>query len=212
MKTNFNECGPHVALMKAMGDQPDDTPLHLEVTDELIGEDSAGESVDIPLGLNSSEHLARLVNDNIKVGDPSPMTILDDLTGQLSDGKWENSPRMERYWLHMEFAGETGEIVLRTPKGGTTWLGRYVENPFLAPREIGKGMEGDPMKVRTWLAKHLKALVQDEVGAAGWSRDNETELDYFSKGTTVAMVYAVYDVLLGRPAKGKSLYYDIFKA
>ena len=198
-------------MLKAMGDQLDDEPLQLEVTDELLGEESVADSVDIPLGLNSSEHLARLVNDNIKSGDPSPMTILDDLIGQLSDGKWENSPRMEKYWLHMEFVGETGEIVLRTPKGGITWLGKHVENPFLAPREIGKGMEGDPMKVRTWLAKHLKALVQGEVGSAGWSRDNETELRGFSRGTTVAMVYAVYDILLGRPAKGKSLYYDIFK-
>lgn len=202
--------GKHVylvrrSLVKMNELSKDDEPLTLEVTDDLLDEATGDAMIDIPLGLNSSEHLARLVNDNIKRGDPSPMTILEDLKGQLSDGKWENNPRMGKYWLNMDFEGESGEVMLRTPKGG-------VENPFLAPREIGKGMEGDPMKVRTWLAKHLKALVQGEVGSAGWNRDNETELKCFSRGTTVAMVYAVYDILLDRPAKGKSLYYDIFKA
>ena len=187
-----------------MNKLPEDDVDELEVLDEDFdpGLNGTEKFLDIPLGLNANEDMTQLANPDAKPG-ICPKSILEDLEGQLSDGKWENTPAMEKYWLNMDFADNNGEIVLRTRKGGTTWQGKYVYNPFLGV---------DAMWVRTWLAKHLKILAQDEVGSEGWKRDNEQPLSSFSDGTTVAMVYAVYDILKDRPARGKSIYYDAFQA
>ena len=70
------------------------------------------------------------------------------------------------------------------------------------------------MKTREWIANHLKALVKDELASSNdWRRDNEQELNYFDDGTTVAMVYAVYDILKNRPPRGdKNIWFSAFKA
>lgn len=170
---------------------------------EFVVEDGEGT---FRMGLNSAEGLARLVNPDLPNGNPSPMTILNDLVGQLSDGMWENTPAMTKYWMNMKFEDSSGEIVLKTNPQLQEYRGKYYTNPFFTK------LAGDPGRIKEWIANHLKVLVKDEVGDKGWDRSNERELEYFSEGTTVAMVYAVYDILKARPERNKNLYYDAFKA
>ena len=180
---------------------------------KLISESEEADYVCIPLGLTADEDVAKKVNPDVD-GNPSPWSILDDLRGQLSDGKWENSPRMEKFWNYFNLEDVGGELNLKVPtkhiedynhykRGGSL----YITNGFLDKYD---GLGGDPKKIREWLANHIKMVVQDEVGKAGWKRDNEMRLDYFDIGTTVAMVYAVYDILKARPGRNKNKYFTAF--
>ena len=202
MKKKFAKSGPHCRWASENGLLFDPGEV-LDEKDEVVVEDEDGT---FRLGLNSATGLARIVKPNLKNGDPSPTTILDDLVGQLSDGMWENTPAMTKYWINMHFDDSSGELVLKTNPQMQEYGGKYYTNPFYT--KLG----GDVSRIREWLANHLKVLVKDEVGDKGWDRTNEQELDYFSQGTTVAMVYAVYDILKNRGDKGKNPYYDAFKA
>ena len=170
------------------------------------------ETVKIPLGLTADKEIMGLVKPDAYGKDAdvskmrSPWTILEDLRGQLSDGMWENSPAMLKYWLFMDFEDDGGELTLVTPRSPINWMNKWYYNGFLY------NLDEDPQKIREWLANHLKKIVYAEVGAKEWRRDNERELQYFKDGTTVAAVYATYDILKGRPARGKSIYYDAFQA
>ena len=190
-----------------MNELPGDDVDELEVLDEDFdsGLNGPEKFLDIPLGLNANEDMTQLANPDAKPG-ICPKSILEDLEGQLSDGKWENTPAMEKYWLFMEIGEKNGELTLHTSVKPKPYMAKFVYNGFLD--KLG----GVPGKIREWLAKHLKILVQDEVGSEGWKRDNEQPLSSFNDGTTVAMVYAVYDILKDRPARGKSIYYDAFQA
>lgn len=57
----------------------------------LIRESEEADYVFIPLGLTADKNIVKSVKPDVD-GNPSPWSILDDLSGQLSDGKWENSP------------------------------------------------------------------------------------------------------------------------
>lgn len=187
--------------------------LTLRQIKRLIRESEIVEYVNIPLGLTADKNAALAVKGDIE-GDPSPWSIVDDLYGQLSDGKWENSRAMEKWWMPVRIVDNgKGELCLRVQKGPIKlgWNGRYVdtaENPYV-------DFEGrfDAMKIREWIANHLKVLVKDELSPSEWRRDNEEKLDYFDAGTTVAMVYAVYDILKNRPPRGdKNIWFSAFKA
>lgn len=180
---------------------------------KMISESEEADYVYIPLGLTADKNIVKSVKPDID-GNPSPWSILDDLSGQLSDGMWENSPQMDKYWNYFYLEDVNGQLNLKVPtkhiedryrykRGGSL----YITNGFLDKYD---GLGGDPKKIRNWLANHIKMIAQDEVGKAEWKRDNETQLDYFDSGTTVAMVYAVYDILKGRPGRGKSPYFSLF--
>ena len=123
----------------------------------LIRESEIVEYVNIPLGLTADKNAALAVRGDIE-GDPSPWSIIQDLYGQLSDGKWENSKAMEKWWRPVRIVDNgKGELCLRVQKGLVKlgWNGRYVdtaENPYVD--YFGRV---SAMKTREWIANHLKA-------------------------------------------------------
>lgn len=113
------------------------------------------------------------------------LAILQSVIGQMSDGIWENSPSVERYWRNMKIERDkdTGEIIINV----ASWL-------FMT--------EADCLK---YMAQKIKQIVKKEKEWSNnkieWNRLCSEELDYFRDGPMVGSVYYVYDRLLGRNTK-----------
>lgn len=127
--------------------------------------------------------------------------VLDSVIGQLSDGIWENSPAMEKYWRTLDIVKENGTLCFKVvgqgyvdkrfdPNGRNR--SRYIDSPWR-----GKSDE----EVLKWFAQKVKQVVKTEItygSSAKWDRNDTTELDYMSSGITVKDAYKVYDALLKR--------------
>ncbi len=118
---------------------------------------------------------------------------LDPVFGQLSDGKWENSARMEPYWMCNSLTDKGIEMERQNSHYGrkTYW------NPLYDMTDE---------QVRFWFADKLKAVVKDWLKDNGykaedWSRVNNDKVDYLRSGQTVAGAYKVYDSLKGRESQ-----------
>lgn len=125
------------------------------------------------------------------------LAYLDPVMGQLSDGMWENSPRMEPFWICNSLTKEGIEM----EQFNTTFSSRRRHtNPLYYLSDI---------EVRNWFADKLKAVVKQwlkDGGNGEWSRINHEEVDYLRDGQTVAGAYKVYDSLKGREDKtGKQI-------
>lgn len=130
-------------------------------------------------------------------------TILDRMSGQLSDGKWENTPGYDKYWLNFNVVRQDdGEVVLNVNADtNVVWGHEICCNPFI-------GMTDELFMA--WCARKVKAVIKDEIKYSGpelgkWDRRNTVGTSMFlghceGHGTvvTVADVYCVYDQLLGR--------------
>ena len=126
------------------------------------------------------------------------LEYLDPVMGQLSDGKWENTPAMEKYWMCNSLTKDG--IEMQPSSKSFSGLKFYV-NPLYDMTD---------QEVRNWFADKLKAVVKDwlddNTSEAGWSRVNKDEVDYLRQGQTVAGAYKVYDSLKGREDKtGKQI-------
>lgn len=133
----------------------------------------------------------------IGLKDEKTKDILNAVVGQLSDGIWENSPGMERYWRFTDGGDGKGNIIV---------YNGYERNPWYNPRQRGSGNpwfysafnDMDDDAVKRYFAHKIKQIVKEE--GLEWKRDNTepcTYLDYDS-GVTVRDAYKVYDRLLGR--------------
>lgn len=118
--------------------------------------------------------------------------ILHAILGQLSDGIWENSPRMEPYWKFAKFT-EDGD-------------GMFVLE--LDPRHPLYKSYKNPVE---WYANVLKRIVKTEFEdnpkkKGEWSRTCTTLLDYVSyyEKVTVSDAYKVYDLMKGRDAEANA--------
>jgi len=140
----------------------------------------ADDAIFVDLGLPASDNVA--------------FAAIESVFGQLSDGKWENSPRMTGYWLFARVVKDNGKIALKVlTKGGEYW-GNFVSNPYFQ-----KSAEA----IKEKIANFLKAVVKDEY-PGGWKRDNTDECDYLSRGNVTVRVcdaYRVYDTLKNRKPK-----------
>ena len=109
--------------------------------------------------------------------------IISSVFGQLSDGYWENSPRMGKYWRY-NYAKRSadGEVVISVENN---WNNGFSE------------MSDD--QILSWIADKIKFLAKDE--AKVWKRnsvDNQLEyLSYYEKVST-ADAYLTYEILKGR--------------
>ena len=130
--------------------------------------------------------------------------VFDSVHGQLSDGKWENSPGYDKYWLNFKVeTADDGEVVFKVnAEGSTMWGQRWLSNPFYNMPEAD---------FKKWIARKIKAVVNDEredrMGFGSWDRRNtDHHTAYLGKYdsalrdivTTVADVYCTYEALLGR--------------
>ena len=137
--------------------------------------------------------------------------ILDSITGQLSDGIWENSPNMDRYWKNIDFSSKDGKIVANVP------IGYYADDAF---RDYGLNPKSNPYsnmddeRVRRYLADKAKQIVKQNIKdypqLGKWDRNNNNTVDYMgghnTEGITVADVYSFYDRVKGRPGKNYNTY------
>lgn len=130
--------------------------------------------------------------------------VIDSVHGQLSDGKWENSPGYDKYWTNFDVqTADDGEVIFKVnAEGATTWCKRFMPNPFYHMSDAD---------FKKWIAKKIKAVVNDErkdrVEFGAWDRKNTDHTTvYLGKydetihdfTTTVADVYCTYEALLGR--------------
>lgn len=119
--------------------------------------------------------------------------ILEGVMGQLSDGIWENSRAMTKYWSYMDIVEEDGELCIEVPSNfHVLW-----------------NMDADPQAVKTWFAKKVKAVAKEYLKdfsweGGEWKRDCTVTVHYFHGNyaaktwPTVAEAYNAYEVLLGR--------------
>lgn len=135
-----------------------------------------------------NEELKEYYNDNIKftipLRDKKDAKIIEGLIGQLSDGMWENSPWMEKYWTTIDIEG-TNLIIKKRSNFRTSLFNPFTNEP----------------QAKKWLAGKLKAVIKDEFPHKdSWSKTNKDITGYISYNNdiTVADVYSLYDWLLDR--------------
>ena len=125
--------------------------------------------------------------------------VIDGVHGQLSDGKWENTPGYDKYWTN--FAVETaddGEVVFKVnTEISTMWCRGWLANPFYTMPEA---------EFKKWIATKIKEVVNDEridrKEFGSWDRMNTDHtslyLGHADEKVTVADIYCTYEALLGR--------------
>lgn len=109
--------------------------------------------------------------------------ILDAVFGQMSDGIWENSRAVEKYW--------TGMSVMKT-KSSDRIVIKYKKSLF-----------SDPESATKYLAQKIKQVVKEYIqntGKGAWARGCREECDYLSYDApiTISDAYQLYDQLLNR--------------
>lgn len=144
--------------------------------------------------MNISSTTGRTINTGLAASKTN-QDILEAIMGQLSDGKWENSPAMDKYWRFAGITVRDGEVVI------------------LVDDRYPSGFAGmDEATIKAKFANWLKAIAKDELDGqynSSWSRTDMTKLDYLSQQSsiTVSDAYRAYDVLKGRRAD-KKVYAD----
>ncbi len=78
--------------------------------------------------------------------------IIASVVGQLSDGAWENSPRMQGYWVYAECNSDSANIAVSERWGDSYY--RTVGNPY-------KVM--DDVAIKKFFANKIKQLVKMEL-------------------------------------------------
>lgn len=128
--------------------------------------------------------------------------ILSSVLGQLSDGIWENSPSMNKYWMNIHVnQNENNEICIEVNTDYfTKWCNTSVINPFINMSEN---------EIKFWFAQKIKQIVkteeQDNNGTKWWKRDNTRELAYmgYKEKITVQDAYKLYDIMKCRDISNK---------
>lgn len=136
-----------------------------------------------------------LIDIGVPDSDNVSYDIMDSVMGQMSDGMWENSRAVEKYWRNANITKKDGTIGIKV-NTASSWAN---QSPY-------GGMSDE--EIRGYFAKKIKAVVKAELEdnqSGEWSRDNETPLQYLSRGNRkpvrVKDAYKLYDHLLGRNKK-----------
>ena len=158
-----------------------------DLEEEFFGVSDEVKQDSINKGLYSEEleeDYSRPQNTLIDTGlsDRKAEEVLLSVIGQLSDGIWENSRGMEKYWQYADII----------KKGSEIYISVNTENYESGYR--GKSEQD----IKRYFAQKIKQIVKEE--GLEWSRDN-TEISYYlarDSEVTVQDAYRVYDKLLGR--------------
>lgn len=137
--------------------------------------------------------------------------ILRSIEGQLSDGRWENNPRMEGYWKNEYIlfdSEENPEIVIIVNSNAWEWKKvphrwSYREGRMLYRNKwFGNHFHGmSDSKVLKWFADKIKSMVtyemKDNNGKNWWTKNLDQELDYlgYKIPVTVKECKTVYRML-----------------
>lgn len=127
--------------------------------------------------------------------------IISSVIAQQSDGKWENSPSMEKYWKFVDCVRAADNEVLievsTEPYKYEAWSyhNKHICNGFYYM---------DEAKVKQKFAGWIKCIAKDEMkdenAGNQWKRNSGMKLDYLNyyENVTAADAYFVYEMLLGR--------------
>lgn len=138
----------------------------------------------------------------IHLGDETRAEVISSVLGQLSDGIWENSNAMHKYWMFADVEG-TDLVISDDLNGGYDYYGKLVSNGFSGKSE---------KQIKDWFANKAKQVVKIWAEDEGknpkliWDRANDDDIvDYMGghkvRTITVADVYECYDFLKGRSGK-----------
>ena len=158
-----------------------------DLEEELFSASDEVKQDSINKGLYSEEleeDYSRPQNTLIDTGlsDRKAEEVLLSVIGQLSDGIWENSRGMEKYWQYADII----------KKGSEIYISVNTEN-------YESGYRGKSEKdIKRYFDQKVKQIVKEE--GLEWSRDNTEISAYLDRGSdvTVQDAYRVYDKLLGR--------------
>lgn len=118
----------------------------------------------------------------IGLGNTTRAKIIDSVIDQLSDGIWESSPAMCKYWQYCHIQGT--DLIIDNDNWNSGFRGRNED------------------WIKHWFASKLKKVVQEEVGnnKQGWDRNNMEISIYISYNNdmTISHCYECYEYLLGR--------------
>lgn len=118
--------------------------------------------------------------------------VLSSVMGQMSDGIWENSSRVQPYWSFADILWENNEVIIAISSPS-----RY-DNPY--------GNMSDE-QVKRYFATKVKQVVMEEIKDGAnitWERNSKSSLDYMDNSVTVGDAYRVYDALLNRKSRSDS--------
>lgn len=156
------------------------------------------------------------IDDNVRIIDTGlPATkendeIISSVFGQLGDGIWENSPRMNGYWMFATNKKYNGKIVLVIDKTPGSWPGskspKALGHNYLYPRVSNPYLHMSDEKIVDWFANKIKYIVKLELGdnhfdPKRWNRTDKFELDYlggYKDKVTISDAYKAYDIMKGR--------------
>lgn len=152
-----------------------------------------------------SDEVELYIDLGFDASDKKAYEILNSIFGQLSDGMWENSMRMEKYWKFAGIEIINGRIVVVVSNKAVKYedWGRKFKtcvNPWI--NKTNK-------EIKSKLANFLKQIVKEELGdnysdSKLWNRKNDgTTLSYlgYKETITVQDAYRVYDKLLDRKTR-----------
>lgn len=136
------------------------------------------------------------------LSDAKAEDVLNSVIGQMSDGIWENTSQMDRYWKNLEIVKKDGEL--------------YIQANTDSYSSGFKGYTED--EIRKFVANKVKQIakmyIEDYKGSAkdlAWDRNCTVKCDYldYHSGATIQDAYRVYDKLLGRKDRIKTEEYFI---
>lgn len=139
----------------------------------------------------------------IHLGDETRAEVISSVLGQLSDGIWESSNAMHKYWMFADVENTDLIIDDEPENGGTDYRDNLVYNGFYGKNE---------KQIKDWFANKAKQVVKIWAEDEGknpkliWNRANDDDVvDYMGHHRvptiTVADVYECYDFLKGRSGK-----------
>lgn len=105
----------------------------------------------------------RIVHTGLKM--KAARDICNAIIGQMSDGYWENSPRMVKYWLFVKTdVASDGEVVFKIDsRYAMDWCRKHVHNAFLNMRNS---------QVLEFFQKKIKFIVGKELKESGMTLRN----------------------------------------
>lgn len=131
------------------------------------------------------------------LSDQKAEDILNSVIGQMSDGIWENTSQMNRFWQYMDIVKQDGELFIRVDTDNYS-------SGF-------RGYSAD--EVRKFVANKVKQIAKIYIEDYGhyvktlkWDRNCTEECNYldYHSGATIQDAYRVYDKLLGRKDRIKT--------
>lgn len=138
------------------------------------------------------------------LGRKKAQDIIDSILGQMSDGMWENSPGMEKYWRFADAVGPDIEVDRGFQTDEEKIGGRYGRYRF---KDVYSGYrEMNDKEVKKFFANKLKTICQEWLDHNNfnpykyWNEDCQEDCDYISRDEpiTVGECYQAYKILAGK--------------